>query len=279
MITDFVPSLSLENFIAQRDAMVERAQQARRALQEIHDIAEALPRPTTYHGSWYRLGLLTEPERFDFIGDRGFDNYVKGIDAGCWARLLDLSGLRTFMDATARAAWDANIDQRNVPPLTIENVEATFQVMHASRREMFERGVIAVFKSLSWDYKRHNPIMFGKRIILRHVYDPRFSLRSRAAVNYTGASQVDDLMRPLRILDGKPELDHRQGAYQRLRAAAERDPAEPVVDFDGYFTLRGFKNGNAHLTFTRPDLVDKMNQIIGRHFPGALPPSKEPAAP
>lgn len=71
---------------------------------------------------------------------------------------------------------------------------------------------------------------------------------------------------------GLPESDHRQGAYWRLDAA----PKPGTVDFDGYFTVKGFKNGNGHCTFMRPDLVDKMNQIIGRHFPGALPPSREP---
>lgn len=271
MITELVPSLSIENFIAQRDAMVERAHQARRIIQEIETIAAALPAPTTHHGAWYRLGLLTEPERIDFTHDRGFDNYVKGIDAGCWARLLDLSGLRTFMDAAARKAWDDNIDKRKVPPLTLDNVEATFRAMHDSRREMFERGVIAVFKRLSWDFKTNNPVMFGKRIILQHVYDSLARRYGIISVSHSGADGIDDLMRALCILDGKPEPDHRQGAYYRLDAAAKPG----VVDFDGYFTIKGFKNGNGHLTFSRPDLVDLMNQIIGRHFPGALPPARD----
>ncbi|EPP0706643.1 DUF4942 domain-containing protein [Klebsiella michiganensis] len=32
------------------------------------------------------------------------------------------------------------------------------------------------------------------------------------------------------------------------------------------------KKGSAHVTFTRPDLVEKVNDIIARHYPGALPP-------
>ena len=140
-----VPSLSIENFVAQRDAMVERATAAHRLLTEVQAIAEALPAPTTSAGSWFRLSLLTEPERRDFAGDLA--GYVKTIDAGCWARLLDLSGLRTFMDATARKAWDENIDKRKVPALTLENVEATFRAMHDNRRDMFERGVVAGVRS------------------------------------------------------------------------------------------------------------------------------------
>jgi len=39
-----------------------------------------------------------------------------------------------------------------------------------------------------------------------------------------------------------------------------------------YFTIRAYKKGSAHITFTRPDLVEKVNDIIARHYPGALPP-------
>ncbi|EJR2496772.1 DUF4942 domain-containing protein, partial [Salmonella enterica] len=28
--------------------------------------------------------------------------------------------------------------------------------------------------------------------------------------------------------------------------------------------------GTAHITFKRPDLVDKMNDIIAKHYPGML---------
>lgn len=263
---DLVPSVSIDNFLAQRDAMVAHVTAARRALQDAEAIAAAMP-DVPGSGSWFRLGVYTEPERRTFTDDYGFDAYIHAIDAACWARLLDLSGLRTFMDAAARKAWDENIDKRKVPPLTLANIEATFRLMHDTRRDMFERGVIAVFKSLSWDYKSNNPIMFGKRIILRYVFDARLG-----SVNYEGANRLDDLMRALCVIDGKPEPDHRQGAWRRLQAERKM-PC--IVDFDGYYTVKGFKNGNGHLTFTRPEIVDQMNQIIGRHFPGALPPCRE----
>lgn len=274
-VNDIVPSLSLDNFIAQRDAMVARVKTARAALQEIYDIAEALPNIPGSSG-WFRLGLYTEPERQEFSDDRGFTNYVKAIDAACWARLLDLSGLRTFMDAEARKKWDENISKRNVPELTYDNVAATFRAMHASRRDMFERGVVAVFKGLSWDYKTNNPVMFGKRIIIRHIYSTWG--KGWLTVNYDGANKLDDVARVLYLLDGKPEPDHRQAAYRRLNDA--KDAGLVAADFDGYFTVKGYKNGNGHLTFLRPDLVDEMNRIIAKHYPGALPPGREefPAA-
>ena len=32
------------------------------------------------------------------------------------------------------------------------------------------------------------------------------------------------------------------------------------------------KKGSGHVLFKRPDLVEKVNDIIARHYPGALPP-------
>lgn len=41
-----------------------------------------------------------------------------------------------------------------------------------------------------------------------------------------------------------------------------------------YLQIRVYKNGNGHVTFKRPELVDRMNLIIAKHFPGALPAPK-----
>jgi hypothetical protein len=35
--------------------------------------------------------------------------------------------------------------------------------------EVFERGIINVFKGLSWDYKTNSPCSFGKKIIINHL--------------------------------------------------------------------------------------------------------------
>jgi hypothetical protein len=50
-------------------------------------------------------------------------------------------------------------------------VRATFVQLHAKRGEFFERGVLAVFRGLSWDYKTNRPQAFGRRIVVKHVLD------------------------------------------------------------------------------------------------------------
>lgn len=122
---------------------------------------------------------------------------------------------------------------------------------------MFERGVLQCFRRLSWDYKTNQPFKFGKRIIVRR-------LLTSGSPNFHVTNELDDLIRVFSILDGKPEPDHRNGAYY-LVSDARRSEAE-----HDYFSLRWFKNGNGHLTFKRADLVNQMNKILAKHYPNAL---------
>lgn len=39
---------------------------------------------------------------------------------------------------------------------------------------------------------------------------------------------------------------------------------------DEMFATQYFQKGTAHISFTRPELVEKMNDIIVRHYPGTL---------
>lgn len=72
------------------------------------------------------------------------------------------------------------------------------------------------------------------------------------------------------VLDGKPEPDHRGGTYQ-LAAPFREDGRAYATE---YYSLKWFKNGDAHLTFLRPDLVGYMNKILGKHHPDALPAAR-----
>ncbi len=200
-----------------------------------------------------------------------------GIDASAWQYLMHESGLRTLMDADARSKWDKAIMDGDIPELTAANVRSTFAMLHDSRGEMFERGVLACFKALAWDYKTNLPQKFGKRIVLTYI---RSSVSAGGFgggsgllghVNHDRVNRLDDLSRVLSVLDGKPEPDHRQGWYGRLMAVHKLSDPDAA---DDYLSVRSFRNGNGHVTFKRLDLVDKMNLIIAKHYPGALPAPK-----
>lgn len=281
--TDIVKSISVQNLVRQREAVISRIRQAAELLRDAATIAEAanlgmpLVTITKDSGRGYgqnladaRLGTRSDGSVWEHAAAKKADiekTMRLGIDCAGWQYLMHESGLRSLMDAAARAKWDKAIQDGDVPELTEANIRSTFKMLHDSRGEMFERGVIACFKSLAWCYKTNLPQKFGKRIVVENLIS-----------GYHGGrvDQLDDLLRVMHVMDGKPEPDHRSSIGAKLAAAGFtswtcRRYGELA---DDYLTIKTFKNGNGHVTFKRPDLVDQMNRIIAKHYPGALPEPK-----
>lgn len=78
-----------------------------------------------------------------------------------------------------------------------------------------------------------------------------------------------DLEQMLFLLDGKPIPDNRGDICTRLMEHIRDSPAKDVYE-DEFFSIRYFQKGTAHLAFKRLDLVEKMNDIIAKHYPGLL---------
>lgn len=265
-----VPGISIENLLNQRDAIMERVKAAITTLLEAKDIYAA----AGLGGSFERV--LTGPDtRYgttDLLAGDELERIRNRLDSAAWSMLMDQSGLMTFMDSAARAKLREQIDKTSathhrrygeetpsMPPLTMSNIEATFKSLYASRGDMFDRGVIECFKRLSWDYKTNLPFKFGKRIHAR--------IRSYGHFSFDHTNRIEDLQRCFCVLDGKPEEDHRNGLYSRLSKYHSQSTG---THDDTYMRFRWFKNGNCQITFLRADLVERMNLIVAKHFPGAL---------
>lgn len=273
-MTDLIPSLSIDAFIVRRDALVERVREASASMKEAIEIGASL----RSHGLDWSLSLRVSSASRDlgwFGEDRFTDGLIEEIDRRLWATLVDKSGIKSFMDAEAREAFHKDLE-KNAPPITHETVAATFANLHAQRGEMFERGVVNVFRKRSWNYKSNAPVAFGARLITRgceRLYSGGFH------VSYGGAADVlDDLLRVMAVLEGHPEPDHRSGARAQI-SAQTWGPNDPVVvvgvlGLDKPLPLlevKGHKNGNLHIRFLRPDLVERLNQIVAKHHPNVLP--------
>lgn len=269
-----IPSLSFEALLARRAAAVERLTAIATAVHEYQELGAAIfdtanDGETRYLSAPYKFRepLELRPSGHgEYLTSRDWlTAAIASVDAALWDHLLEKSGLRSFMDATARKDWDDQIEKRQTPALTPENVRSTFQALHARRGEFFDRGVIAVFRSLCWDYKTNRPHKFGKRVVIRHLLSQWGGPAGRAS------DGLDDLLRVFHVLDGKPEPDHRSSIGSRLWDL-HRDGTREIVT--SYVRIRTFKNGNGHVTFTRPDLVDQLNRILAKHYPDALPPAE-----
>lgn len=268
---DIVPSISITNLLSQRNAVLERLAQAVTLIQEAHEIASAanlgLPLFTVDNRRCDGVDLVNPSNPTEAL-----TRATAVIDSGAWKHLVSESGLRSLMSAARRKELDEQIHNHKTPPLTREAIAATFASMHANRGAMFDEGVIAVYKRLSWDYRTNLPHKFGCKLIMRCV-GAAYGL----GLDCRQCDQLDDLVRVFSVLDSLPEPDHRTGVYITLSQQAHEQHQYPQHLAHRYFTMKLYKNRNAHIRFTRPDLVDGLNNILARHYPGALPPARDEA--
>ncbi|ECJ2934362.1 DUF4942 domain-containing protein [Salmonella enterica subsp. enterica] len=270
---ELIPSVAVDRIIAQRNSGVEMFMQGIKALQEAEKLLAAAAGRDGFSG----MAQLVESGLRGSRSAKGDEVIRRSIclhaDRDIWQRLMEDTGMLTLMSAAQKKQWSTDLYSDNCPEISLDNVLATFRQLNASKAETFEQGVIDVFRNLSWDYKTNHPRYLGKRIIIDGVLD-NFQGKWYSVRSY-GQERINDLARPFWLLDGKTVPDFRVSEGAQLSNFIQQGGVNSVGELltCDYFTLRVFKKGSAHITFTRPDLVDRVNDIIARHYPGALPPA------
>ncbi|UAN65823.1 DUF4942 domain-containing protein [Serratia sp. JSRIV006] len=268
---EMIPSVAVDRIIAQRNSGIATFLQAIALLQQAREqLLSASGK--TYFPDFNRIIEYSLSSPVATEQDKIRRNISRAADREVWQRLMNDTGMFTLMSTKQRDAWDTSLYSDACPEISLDNVLATFKNLHANKADTFEQGLIDVFRSLSWDYKTNNPCCLGKKIILNGMVssfqDKFYSLGSY------GQTRINDLARPFWILDGKNVPDFRVSEGARFSEFMSRGPKQVNQLFTcEYFTIKAFKIGTAHIVFTRPELVDKINDIVARRFPGALPPA------
>ena len=183
-MNDLIKSVSIENLLQRRADVLDCFVQIRALAKKSRDLssmfADRYPPDFEWTANGHRHDLLS---RYRDEPEKELAEYTKCIDKIAWDYLMKESGNLAVMDSKAKEEWNASLDAFKFPELTLENIRATFQDMHAARGEMFDRGVINVFKSLSWDYKTNSPFRFGKKIIVGYM----------DGYSSGGSAKIDDL--------------------------------------------------------------------------------------
>lgn len=73
----------------------------------------------------------------------------------------------------------------------------------------------------------------------------------------------------LMLIDEQPIPDNRADVNRRLGDHIHEDRHSNHYE-NQMFAIKFFQKGTAHITFKRPELVDKLNDIIARSYPGML---------
>ena len=263
--TDVICSTSIERIVTGRNAALTRIQSLISELDDIsiltHDIGGGTAQEWGMREGYRYDCWFTEKT------DKAMKAMTRNIDRRIWRELTNKSGMLSLMDAQVRDEWHKSLEKDDIPPISEDNILSTFRQLHQSKEEVFERGVINVFKNLSWDFKTNNPCYFGKKIIVNNLV--KYDKWGYSLSWGWRRDQLADLERMSFLLDGKTIPDNRHDVTIRLMDFIRDNPRQQVFE-DDLFTVHFFQKGSGHITFKRMDLVEKMNDIIAKHYPGML---------
>ncbi|MBZ7467726.1 MAG: DUF4942 domain-containing protein [Klebsiella michiganensis] len=263
--TDVICSTSIERIVTGRNAALTRIESLIRELDDISILTRDIGGGTAQEWG------MREGHRYDCWftekTDKAMKAITRNIDRRIWRELMNKSGMLSLMDAQARDEWHKSLDKDDIPAISEDNILSTFRQLHQSKKEVFERGVINAFKNLSWDYKTNNPCYFGKKIIVNNLV--KYDKWGYSLSWGWRRDQLADLERMLFLLDGKTIPDNRHDVTIRLMDFIRDNPRQQVFE-DDLFTVHFFQKGSGHITFKCMDLVEKMNNIVAKHYPGML---------
>lgn len=264
--TDMICSTSIEHIVTGRNAALAQTEALIQQLNDISMLTRSIGGKTALDWAMkqdFRCGCWLMEKR-----ETAMKAITRNLDRSIWRELMKKSGMLSLMDAEARNQWYNSLEKDDIPAISEENILNTFEQLHLSKGDVFERGAINVFKGLSWDYKSNSPCKFGKKIIVTGLV--KYDLWGFGLSWGWQRDRLADLERMLMILDGKPVPDNRADVTRRLGDHIHENRHSNHYE-DEMFAIKYFQKGTAHIVFKRPELVDKLNDIIARHYLGALP--------
>ncbi|ENH6102614.1 DUF4942 domain-containing protein, partial [Yersinia enterocolitica] len=263
--SELICSTSIERIVTGRNAALKQIEQLIEQLDAISRLTSEIGGGTAQDWAM-KAGHRYDSWMTEKV-DKALPAVTRNIDRSIWRDLMLKSGMMALMDAQARDLWHKNLEEGDLPAISEANILSTFEQLHLNKMDVFERGIINVFKGLSWNYKTNSPCSFGKKIIVNNLVSHN---RWGFSLNWGWRrDQLADLERMLFLLDGKSIPDNRGDVTTRLMEHIRDNPSKGVYE-DDFFSIRYFQKGTAHITFKRYDLTEKMNDIVAKHYPGML---------
>lgn len=265
MSTNITERQTIESLCAARDLALAKAFTALDLLNEAHGIADR--QVGNYAAQFLSGNGAIDTFYCHADGSRLAEVHKRmrtKLDQRAWERVLDLSGARGLMDATALDEFRKQLD-KEPPEFTRENVAATVHSLYEDRELIFRRGLVTAFEAASGKRlvtNRRGGQGIPHRIIMERVLTQTTGQFSYGFWSHYGRSDqcVNDLDRVFHILDGKIAPTDNLIAW-RLSDEGRKVGRGVRIETE-YMTFLPRKNGNLEITFKRPDLLEKANRIM-----------------
>lgn len=145
--TDVICSTSIERIITGRSSALKQIETLIQHVADISTLTSSIGGKTALDWAMkqdFRCGCWLMEKR-----EAAMKAITRNRDRDIWRDLMKRSGMLSIMDAQTRDQWYNSLEKDDIPAISEENILSTFKLLHLNKGEVFERGVINVFKGLS----------------------------------------------------------------------------------------------------------------------------------
>lgn len=179
-----------------------------------------------------------------------------------WRAIVERLELRRVMSVARAKQLENQIQNDELPEITVDNVTAMARSYMGSLDLMLEEAVGEVFEWLRprrSPYKTNSEFEVGRKVIIPRAVEEFYTRSMRFRPNYSYDQHFVALENVFSMLVGEGGVakSHRSKLYDAI-CQAEGGRGETR-----FFRFRCCKNGNLHLEFKDPALVKRFNQIAG----------------
>lgn len=185
------------------------------------------------------------------LDDRDLADYRRRLEKGCWRLLLGNTGVMEAATRDDRCSLEEQINNGAFGAFTEESIIHVLQKLKETEGSFVKNVAREAFRYFSPNYAKKEPIR------QRTVYSCAAYGSISFSSCYTPAWEL--LEKALLLLDRKPLPDYSDSLVCRMNEAVQRHQQEFECP---YFRAKFYeKSKTAHLTFTRMDLIDAINEI------------------
>ena len=187
------------------------------------------------------------------------------ILSNAWRYIITQTGMTAYMTEKRQKELMAQLEKGDIPELTVANILGTLTALAERTPDLLREAVKEVF---DWLRPRHNwgvgmlktnqKWRVGYKVIIGSAVEQAWTGKGWR-LNCYREPHLRTLGNVFSLLDGTGVERYPDDLITRLKQGFQ----ESWEAVDRYGIYKAYKNGNLHITFTRHDLVDRLNAMAG----------------
>ena len=250
-VDEIIRKVKLDELVEKRNNAIEKAEAFMKASEQIQQIMSCVGHH--FHMTRREFGDLSYYSEKSYNEVR--QKLVAEIDRGFWKYVLNISGLFDYMDGEKIREFYHKLDNEH-HEFNYRDVVSLLDSLNKEKDRAFRECLRKATASLNSKANLNNPYLTGK-IVVNQLFVSGY--QGHLSLSIFKREHLNFLEKAFYVLDEKPIPSYGDCVDAVLCELVNSKTKEH--DFP-YFNIKWFKNGNAHITFHRTDLVSEINQLV-----------------